>query len=407
MGSRTVVVGASVGGIKTVQALRSQGYAGELIVVEAESHLPYDKPPLSKGYLNESLGRDRVNLISEAEINSLGIGLRLGVGAKNIEVAGSEIILEDGGRIGYDNLIVATGVRARLSPWEAKDGVHLLRTIDDAEMLRKDFHGAQSVIVVGGGFIGAEVAAAARHHGLEVTIVDPLEVPMGRVLGDSVGTLLIKLHHLNGVATHFGNGVEAITGSKGDLTVELTDGMVLYGDLVVVGIGAVPNTEWLASSGLLIDNGLVCDEYCRAAGQANIFGVGDVARWLHPKRNELVRVEHWTNAVEQAGCVAHNIVNPNNIVSYAPIPYVWSDQYDWKIQIAGETARVADFVLVEDPSSENRFAAVYVDHSDRFCGVVTVNWPKAMIQCRRLLESETDISRPLKLLNDLLPGNAQ
>lgn len=398
------MVGASVGGTKTVQALRSQGYAGELLVVEAEPYLPYDKPPLSKGYLTGTLGRDRLNLVSDAEIKDLAVGVKLGVRAKSLDVAANELALEDGERIAFDNLIVASGVRARPSPWQAKDGVHLLRTLDDAEMLKKNLQNSRSVVVVGGGFIGAEVAAAARHFGLDVSIVDPLEVPIGRVLGDPVGKLFTRLHHLNDVATHFGNGVEAITGTKGNLTVELTDGKLLSCDLVVVGIGAVPNTEWLASSGLLIENGLVCDEYCRADGQANIFGVGDVARWYHPRQRELVRVEHWTNAVEQAACVAHNITNPKDLMRYAPVPYVWSDQYDWKIQIAGETARASDYVVVEDPSNENRFAAVYADHSGLFCGVATVNWPRAMIQCRRLLDSENAISIPLNLLNDLLPG---
>ena len=404
MDSRTVIVGGSVGGIRVAQALRSQGYTGEVTVIDAETYHPYDKPPLSKSFLDGTLSYDRLYLISEEEVRDSAIDLRLGDRVVGLDITGSSVILESGPAITFENLVVATGLRARPSPWEATDGVHLLRTLDNAQLLKEDLLGAGSVVVVGGGFIGAEVAATARSFGLEVAIVDPLKIPIGRVLGDTVGERFTGLHHSNGVSTHFGTRVERITGAKGNLSVELSSGAVLLGDLVVVGIGAVPNTEWLVSSGLLIDNGLICDEYCRAAGQSNIYGVGDVARWYHPGYQALVRVEHWTNAVEQAACVAHNIINPKESDSYSPVSYVWSDQYDWKIQIAGETAAASDCVLVEDPSNHARFAAVYSNRSGSYCGVATVNWPRAMIQCRRLLDKESDISIPLNLITALLPS---
>lgn len=402
MSSRTVVVGGSVGGVRVAQALRSEGYSGEIVILDAESHAPYDKPPLSKGFLDDSLGVDRLQLISSKDLEDLRIDLRLGSAATGVDISRQLVLLSDDASIHYDNLIVATGVRARPSPWGMPEGVHLLRTLDDSLGLRNELEHAKSIVVIGAGFIGAEVAATARKFGLEVSIVDPLDVPMGRVLGEVVGRRLIELHHMNDVSTHFGTGVEAIRGSRGDLLVKLSSGEEIRGEAAVIGIGAVPNVEWLESSGLMLDNGLVCDEYCRAAGQSNVYGVGDVARWYHSVQDRLVRVEHWTNAVEQAVCVAKNIVHPSDLVRYSPVPYVWSDQYDWKIQIAGETASVGSCSVVEDPSNPNRFAAVYSDYQGFYCGVATVNWPRAMIQCRRLLGGEKDPSVPVSLLQKMV-----
>lgn len=402
MSSGVVIVGASVGGIRAAQSLRADGYAGSITVVDGETHLPYDKPPLSKGFLSGSQSLDRLSLISEEHLSEAKIQLRLGVSAQRLDIASSEVILDDGERVEYDQLIIATGVRARPSPWQATDGVHLLRTLDDSINLKADLESAKSVVIVGAGFIGAEVAATAKHLGLDVTLVDPLLIPMGRVLGDEVGTRFIDLHHSKDVTTHFGTGVESISGIRGDLKVELSNGTVLTSDVVVVGIGAVPNDEWLASSGLLIDNGVVCDEYCRAVGQISIFAIGDVARWYNPKHDKLVRVEHWTNAVDQATCVAHNILNPSDLRPYAPIEYVWSDQYDWKIQIAGVTADAVSQVSIEDSSDPKKFAAIYADESGIFCGVVTVNWPRALIECRKLLGGKHDVSVPVDKVQAML-----
>lgn len=403
MSPGTVIVGASVGGVRTAQALRAAGYEGTITLVDAEPRMPYDKPPLSKGFLSGVLGPDRLSLISEVELKQSKIELIAGVSAQSLDIARSEIILQNSSRIGFEYLVVATGVRARPSPWSVSSGLHLLRTLDDAEKLQADMRVARSIVIVGAGFIGAEVAATARHYGLEVSIIDPLSIPMARVLGDAVGERFIGLHHQNGVKTFFGTGVESITGSLGALEIELVDAKVLKSDLVVVGIGAVPNDEWLRSSGILVENGVVCDEFCKAQGASDIFAVGDVARWLHLGHERAVRVEHWTNAVEQANCVAHNIVNPANQVAYTPVEYVWSDQYDWKVQIAGVTAEAAGQVVIDDPENPKRFAALYFDASDKYCGVATVNWPRALIEGRRgLLAAEKDLQAVHAKLSGLL-----
>lgn len=335
-GKTVVIVGSSVGGVRTARALRTEGYDGRIVLIGAEAEMPYDKPPLSKQFLAGAWDEDRVRLLTAADAEAAGIELRLGSAAERLDVADRAVVLADGTRVHYDVLVVATGADARPSPWPVESGVHVVRTLDDSRKLAEDLTSVSGpVVVVGGGFIGAEVAATAHAVGRDVTIVDPLHAPIGRVLGEELGAMFTDLHHRHGVATRFGDGVEAVDGKAGALRVTLTSGEVLPAGTVVVGIGARPNAGWLASSGLLIDDGVVCDEFCRAVNHGTVFAVGDVARWHHPRHREDVRVEHWTNAAEQASCVAHNIVHPDGLRPYAPTEYVWSDQYDWKIQIAG------------------------------------------------------------------------
>lgn len=387
--SRTVVVvGASVGGVRTAQALRSEGFGGRIVLVGGESRLPYDKPALSKQFLTGTWGDDRVALLTEAAADKAGIQLRLGVAAQRLDVAGRQVVLADGQRLDYDAVVIATGASARPSPWAARSGVHVIRTLDDSESLQEDLRRDGHVVVVGGGFIGAEVAATARALGRQVTVVDPLAVPIGRIVGAEVGAHFAELHRRHGVNTRFGTGVESVEGKAGDLRVVLTDGTELAASTVVVGIGAIPNDGWLADSGLLVDNGVVCDQFSGAIHAAGVHAVGDVARWFHPDHDEYVRVEHWTNAVGQAVCVAHNIAHPDDLHAYRPVEYVWSDQYDWKIQIVGRPHRATQHHLVGDPAADRpRFAALYRGGDGTLTAAVTVNWPKALVVCRRLVTS--------------------
>ena len=379
-----VVVGSSIGGVRTAQALRSEGFDGRVVLVGEESELPYDKPPLSKQFLAGEWDADRVRLLTRDDAERDGIELRLGARATRLDVAARRILLADGTALDYDSAVIATGASARPSPWRPGSGVHVVRTLDHSRALHDDLRREGPVVVVGGGFIGAEVAATARGLGHEVTVVDPLPAPIGRVVGPEIGRHFSELHHRHGVATHFGVGVEAISGGAGRLRVRLTDGSELEATTVVVGIGAVPNDGWLADSGLPIENGVLCDEHSRALDAPDVFAVGDVARWFHPGRREYVRVEHWTNAVEQAVCAAHNIAHPDDLRSYRPVEYVWSDQYDWKAQIVGRPMHGTRHEVVgrlegDDP----RAAVLYTDDSGALLGAVTVNWPKALVQCRR------------------------
>ncbi|MCW2552188.1 MAG: phthalate 3,4-dioxygenase, ferredoxin reductase subunit [Mycobacterium sp.] len=408
MDSRTVViVGSSVGGVRTAKALRSQGFTGRVVVIGGEAHLPYDKPPLSKQFLAGAWDQSRVTMLTAEDAEQANIELRLGSAAERLDMADRAVVLANGTRVAYDVLVVATGAAARPSPWSVDSGIHVVRTLDDTRELTRALAANGPVVVVGGGFIGAEVAATARAAGRDVTIVDPLAAPIGRIVGDELGTMLAGVHARHGVRTRFGIGVETVEGREGELLVTLTDGETLPAATVVVGIGAIPNDGWLASSGLLIDDGVVCDEFCRAVDHPDVYAVGDVARWRHPGHREDVRVEHWTNAAEQSACVAHNICHPDTPRAYAPTEYVWSDQYDWKIQIAGRPNRCALQRIIGDLDGDQaQVAAVYGDRDGLLRGAVTVNWPKALMLCRRMIGAGTPVADCLAELEGLPRLNA-
>ncbi len=402
----TVIVGASIGGVRTAQALRSEGYQGQLVLIGAEHELPYDKPQLSKALLAGSIDRAAVSLLSAEGAAAAGITMLLGRPAQRLDRQAREVVLADGERVGYDTLVIATGSSPRPTPFPSPDGTHLLRTLADAQALREDLLDAGPVVIVGAGFIGSEVAATARSLGCQVTLVDPLPMPMGRLVGPELGALFGRLQARNGVHTCFGVGVRAIEGRSGDLRVSLTDGAVLKAGTVLIGIGARPNDGWLASSGIATQDGVLCDQCCRASAP-DVYAVGDVARWWHPRHGRHVRAEHWTNAVEQAGCVAHNITHPHDPRSYAPVEYIWSDQYDWKIQFAGVRPEPATGEFVGDPSAEpQHFATLFDNARGELTGAVTVNWPRGMLTVRRLLAGPCSTSEARSQLEGLRSRSA-
>jgi NADPH-dependent 2,4-dienoyl-CoA reductase/sulfur reductase-like enzyme len=404
--TRTVVViGSSVGGVNTARALRGEGFEGRIVLVGEETAIPYDKPPLTKQFLAGDWDADQVTLLAPEAAERSGIELRLGAAAARLDVAGRKVLLADGTQLAYDSLVVATGASARPSPWRPRSGVHVVRTLRDSRALREALQSGGPVVVVGGGFIGAEVASTAWALGHDVTVVDPLPAPIGRVVGPEVGRYLTGLHQRHGVKTRFGVGVEAIDGVAGRLRVRLTDGAELTAAIVVVGIGAVPNDGWLAGSGIPVRNGVLCDHFSRATGTSDVYVVGDVARWFHPGHREHTRVEHWTNAVEQAACVAHNITHPGDLRPYRPVEYVWSDQYDWKIQLVGRPAAGTRYVMIGELTGEHPRAAVLYtdDEAGRLCGAVTVSWPKALAQCRRLMTADATFDEARGLLAALAP----
>jgi len=385
MAKTALVVGASVAGTRVATDLRRLGYPGTVVLVDAQSEFPYDRPPLSKAMLT---GADDapVILLTAEDAAKHGIDLLLGVGAEALDVAKSRVTLLDGKELHFDDLVIATGARARAAPWPSHRRVLELRTLADGRRLREALRSSRSVAIIGAGFIGAEVASAARSLGLDVAIIDPLPIPMARLFGDEVGALFSQLHVANGVTTHFGVGVASVDPHDSEATVILADHTVLTVDLVVVGIGVLPNDDWLLSSGLVLDNGVVCDSSCRAVGRTNIYAAGDVARWHHPRHGEPTRVEHWTNAVEQAQFVAKAISSPHDVSEFAPVEYVWSDQYDWKIQIAGSPQHGVDHVVLSD-SDQHRVCALWSDSEGAVVGGLTVNWPKAAILTRRAVAS--------------------
>ncbi|MFH9662197.1 NAD(P)/FAD-dependent oxidoreductase [Streptomyces sp. NPDC017248] len=342
MSPRTiVVVGASAAGIATAETLRRKGYDGRLVVVGDEKHLPYERPPLSKQVLTGEWDEDRTAMRDTASLEECALDLRLGVRATGLDAAARRVTLDDGAVLGYDGLVIATGVRPRTLPGAGElSGVHTLRTLDDLAALRASLRAGGTVAVIGSGPLGMEVAASLAKGGAHrVTVVTDEPVPMERVFGAEVGTLLARVHRGKGVTLRTGQTVTGLAGARGAVTgVELASGETVPADTVVVAIGSTPNTEWLADSGLTVDRGIHCDAYSAAAPR--VYAAGDVAHWHHPVQGERVRTEHRINATEQGAVAAHNLLaeldgTPEQRGEYAPVPYFWSDQYALKLQAYG------------------------------------------------------------------------
>jgi phthalate 3,4-dioxygenase ferredoxin reductase subunit len=408
-----VIVGSSVGGVRAARALRAEGYQGPVTLVGEEPSPPCDRPPLSKQVLTGAWAPERAALLTEQDAAANGIRLRLGMPALSLDTASRQVLLADDGVLPYDDLVIATGASPRPSPWRPESGVYQLRTLADCLALKERFAEGGPVVMIGGGFIGAETAAAARTAGCEVTIVDPVRIPMERATGSLVGALLAGLHERHGTAARFGVGVRAVSGRSGDLTVTLDDDSALRAETVIVGIGAVPNDQWLRDSGLTVEDGVACDEHLAAVGTVasnagtgteagRVFALGDVARWPHPELSAPVRSEHWTNAADQARCVAHNIAHPGALEAYQPSGYVWSDQYDWKVQVAGVRASAVTEWVVGTPEAQRpRVAVLHEDTAGRLCAVVCLNWPRAFVRCRGLLDERASAARARDLLGEL------
>lgn len=399
----TAIIGASVGGVRTAEALRGANYDGRIVLVGDEDALPYDKPPLSKGFLAGTASIDDIALLSQERADELGIELMLGYRATKLDAARHVVQFNNGERLHYRHLVIATGARAVPSPWGQIEGLHVLRTLGDAQGLGTAMKSGDHMIVIGGGFVGTETAATARTMGLAVTIIDPNPAPMARGLGAEIGKRFAELHKRNGVETLFGARVQSIDRSRNLCQVHLAGGWTIESNHVVVGIGAIPNDAWLVGSGVPADNGVMCDQFCRAIGVSDVFAVGDVARWKNLRRGRHTRVEHWTNAVDQASAVAHNIVHPDELTAYTPIEYVWSDQFDWKLRIAGLVGN-GHVEIVTDRGHADRFAAVYSLCGRVLSGITVVNWPRALIAGRKALASDSPYSSIKETLQQLAGG---
>ncbi len=379
-----VVVGASLAGIRACQNLRREGFEGTLTLIGAEKHHPYDRPPLSKTMLATDQAPEELLLMSEDALSALDLTLMLGEPATSLDV-GRQVVTVCGDEIRYEGLIIATGAVARKLPkTDAVEGVHVLRTVDDALAIRERLVPGASVVIVGAGFIGSEVAAAAANRGCHVTVVEAAIAPLIRGLGIEMGAACGGLHRAHAVELRLGVGVASVIGDDEVKGVELTDGSMLPADLVVVGIGADPNTEWLMGSGLQIDDGVVCDGTMNA-GVPGVYAVGDVAKapnaWLGPSP---VRVEHWTAATEQAMLVAGNLLRPERSRVYESVPFVWSDQYNDRIQVAGDTDSSEHVEVLIGSVDEQAFVTGY-RRDGALAGVMALNSIRPFVQYRRLL----------------------
>ncbi|MBQ0923584.1 FAD-dependent oxidoreductase [Saccharopolyspora endophytica] len=382
-----VVVGASAAGLSAVEALRRGGFQGELTLVGDEPHLPYDRPPLSKQLLAGEWEPERLALRAPEAFDDLGVRTVLGSPAEKLDARGREVLLADGGRLGYDALVATTGVRARTVPGvDGVEGVHLLRTLDDALALRRSLDDRGQLVIVGGGFIGAEAAAVARLMGCEVTMVTDRPLPLVDAVGEEVGGMLTDLHRERGVRVIGDSMVTRVCHDGGRATgIELADGRTIDADAVIVGIGTLPNVEWLAGSGVPVGNGVECDETLHAGG--GVWAAGDVASWPDPVSGERLRIEHRTNAAEQGMAVARNIL-ADRPSAFTSVPYVWSDQYEHKIQIYGRT-RGADRMQVIDGSlAERRFTALF-GRDGRVTAALGVDMVRPLRALRKLVADRT------------------
>ncbi|WP_419841556.1 NAD(P)/FAD-dependent oxidoreductase [Candidatus Poriferisodalis sp.] len=396
---RIVVVGASLAGARAVHSLRAAGHDGPLTLIGAEAHLPYDRPPLSKEFLTGELDAASLMLDPDGAYDGLGVEVMTSTHAVGLDVQARTVAVApaSGGNartvetVPFDGLVIATGAAARSLPATAGlAGVYTLRTLDDAAAIGDELRERERVAVVGGGFIGSEVAAAARTRGCEVTVIEAAAAPLVRGLGAEMGLRVGALHGDNGVALRLGVGVGGVLGTDRVEAVAMVDGSRVEADLVIVGIGAAPNTAWLEGSGLRIDNGVVCDATLNC-GPAGIYAVGDVARvpnrWLQPWLGERpVRVEHWTAAVEHGMAVGRNLLAPEEAKAYDSVPFVWSDQYDARIQIAGHPDAGDDVEVLVRPDSDSGRAVVAGYRRDgRLSAVMALDAIRPFVRFRRLL----------------------
>jgi 3-phenylpropionate/trans-cinnamate dioxygenase ferredoxin reductase subunit len=376
-----VVVGAGLAGLRVAESLRDRGFAGDLLLVGDEAHLPYDRPPLSKHVLRGE--REPFFLRPEADYPDLHLDLRLGTHVTGLDVAG-RTVATSAGAIPYDEVVIATGATPRRLPGAPG---HVLRTLDDCRGLAPVLEPGGRIGIVGAGLIGCEVAASARAKGVEVHLVDILDAPLVRVLGPVVAQRIRALHEQHGVHLHLGTGVTSATAHR----LELADGTVLEVDAVLEAMGVVPSTGWLAGSGLPVDDGVLCDEQGRAAD--GVWAVGDVARWADGSGSS-TRHEHWTRAGEQAAAVAAAIVGQP--AAPAGPPYWWSDQYDVKLQGLGHV-HADDDVQVVAVGPKQRPLAVY-SHAGRLTGVVGFSAASFVMRLRDQVTQGAPVAEVLELL---------
>jgi 3-phenylpropionate/trans-cinnamate dioxygenase ferredoxin reductase subunit len=383
-----VIVGASLAGAKAAQTLRHEGFEGRLVLVGAEDERPYERPPLSKDYLRGEADRDRVYVHGEGFYADHDIELRLGRTAVGLNTAVSELVLDDGRPLGYDRLLLTTGAEPRrlAVPGAELDGVHYLRSVKDSDALRERLDRGGAVVVVGAGWIGAEVAASARQRGLQVTVVDPHTVPLERVLGREVGAVYRDIHVDQGVRMLMGTGVAAFEGAGAVERVRTSDGRTLECDFVVVGIGAQPRTELASIGALYVDDGIVVDEHLQTS-MPRVFAAGDVAMTHYPFFARRIRVEHWANALRQGPVAARNMLGARE--RFDCLPYFFSDQYDVGMEYSG-FARTWDRVVFRGDPAGREFIAFWLA-GDRVLAGMNVNVWDVVDPIQRLIRDRTPV----------------
>ncbi|MGE4240958.1 NAD(P)/FAD-dependent oxidoreductase [Ramlibacter sp.] len=383
---RTIAIaGASLAGLNAAQELRAANFGGRIVMVGREAGMPYDRPPLSKQMLEGTMPAAELALDCKPELD---LDWRLGRAASRLDVAGKTLTLDDGETLAFDGLVIATGASPRRLPFGTLAGMHVLRTREDAQALKADLERKPArVVVIGGGFIGAEVASTCRALGIAVTIVEPLPGLLLRVLGAAVSAHVDRIHAGHGVDLLTGRqAVGALADGAGRVrAVQLADGSEVACEVVVVAIGVTPDTAWLQGSGLDVSDGVLCDATCLAA--PGIVAAGDIARWPNVRFDECRRVEHWENAVQQGRHAARTLLAmpASPAQNYTPVPWVWSDQFGLKLQVYGSTVGHEEVLMVDPPSDDDpKFIALY-RRGHRLAGIAGIGKVRAVLGWRRLL----------------------
>jgi 3-phenylpropionate/trans-cinnamate dioxygenase ferredoxin reductase component len=386
--NRILIVGGGLAATRTAEQLRRAGFTGSVTIVSDEVHLPYDRPPLSKEVLRSEV--DDVTLKPREFYDEQNITLRLGSAVTGLDTSAQTVSLADGTTLGYDELVIATGlVPRRIPAFPDLEGIRVLRSFDESLALRRHASAARRAVVVGAGFIGCEVAASLRGLGVDVVLVEPQPAPLAAVLGEQIGGLVARLHRAEGVDVRTDVGVAEVRGHDHVETVLLSDGAEVSADLVVVGIGSRPATDWLDGSGIEVDNGVICDAAGRTSAP-HVWALGDVAAWRDPMGHQ-VRVEHWSNVAEQARVVVPAMLGqdaPSSVV----VPYFWSDQYDIKIQCLGEPIATDTVHLVED---DGRKFLAYYERDGVVAGVVGGGMAGKVMKARGKIAAAAPISEVL------------
>jgi len=386
--NRIVIVGGGLAAARTAEQLRRSEYTGGITIISDEVHLPYDRPPLSKEVLRKEV--DDVALKPREWYDEKDITLRLGSAATGLDTAEQKVTLDDGTELGYDELVIATGlVPRRIPAFPDLEGIRVLRSFDESMALRRHASQAKRAVVIGAGFIGCEVAASLRSLGVDVVLVEPQPTPLASVLGEQIGELVARLHREEGVDVRLGVSVAEVRGDGHVDAVVLTDGTELAADLVVVGIGSRPATGWLEGSGVEVENGVICDEAGRTS-VPNVWALGDVASWRDATGHQ-ARVEHWSNVADQARAAVPAMLG-QDVPSVVVVPYFWSDQYDVKIQCLGEPQATDIVHLVED---DGRKFLAYYERDGVVVGVVGGGMPGKVMKVRAKIAAATPISEIL------------
>lgn len=399
-----VIVGAGQSAIQCITSLRKEDYPGLITLVGEEEHLPYQRPPLSKGFLEDTVSNERLYFKKLEFFVENKVQLKLGTKAEEIDIENNNIHLSDNTKLSFDKLVFATGSSVRKLDFPGKDlnSIHYLRGLDDALSIKKDLQTRQNIVVVGAGYIGLEVAAIAAKQNKSVTVIEMADRVMNRTVDPQISDYYLKLHQKNGVTFKFNTSLKEIVGASNPEKVICSDGTEVKADMVIIGAGIMPNVELAENAGLSCDNGIVVNEFGKT-DHANIYACGDCTNHPNKLLNKKIRLESVHNAMEQSKTVASSIINKS--IEYNQIPWFWSDQYDHKLQIVGLSGE-HDKVIMRGDMSDAKFMLLYTK-DEKLIAVDAVNNSKEFLICKKLVANKVtikpdEISNPDTNLNDLI-----